>query len=61
MKKTHIPQEINQEQVKNILKFIDASQDESVKKSIFGQLLDFWQPATKEASKICKKKELRQK
>jgi hypothetical protein len=38
MKKSHIPQETNQEQVKNILKFIDASQDEGVKKSIFNQL-----------------------
>jgi len=38
MKKPHIPQEMNQEQVKNILKFIDASQDEPVKESIFNQL-----------------------
>ena len=38
MKKSHIPLEMNQEQVKNILKFIDASQDESVKKGIFSQL-----------------------
>ena len=38
MTKSHIPQEMNQEQVRNILKFIDASQDESVKESIFGQL-----------------------
>jgi len=38
MKKTHTPQEMNQEQVKNILKFIDASQDESVKESVFCQL-----------------------
>jgi hypothetical protein len=38
MKKPHIPQEMNQEQVKNILKFIDVSQDESVKESIFSQL-----------------------
>ena len=38
MKKTHIPQEMNQEQVKNILKFIEASQDETVKESIFSQL-----------------------
>lgn len=38
MKKPHIPQEMNQEQVKNILKFVDASQDEHVKKSIFSQL-----------------------
>jgi hypothetical protein len=38
MKKAHIPQEMNQEQVKNILKFIEASQSESVKNSIFSQL-----------------------
>jgi hypothetical protein len=38
MKKTHIPQEMNQEQVKNILKFIEASQSEAVKSSIFSQL-----------------------
>ena len=38
MKKPHIPQEMNQEQVKNILKFIEASQDETVKESIFSQL-----------------------
>ena len=38
MKKSHIPQEMNPEQVKNILKFIDALQDESVKESIFSQL-----------------------
>jgi len=38
MKKSHIPQEMNQEQVQNILKFIDASQDEEVKKRIFCQL-----------------------
>jgi hypothetical protein len=38
VKKSHIPQEMNQEQVKNILKFIDALQDESVKESIFSQL-----------------------
>jgi len=35
MKKPHVPQEMNQEQVKNILKFIDASQSESVKNNIF--------------------------
>ena len=38
MKKPHIPQDMNQEQVKNILKFIDASQSESVKNRIFSQL-----------------------
>jgi hypothetical protein len=38
MSKAHIPQEMNQEQVKNILKFVDASQSESVKHSIFSQL-----------------------
>lgn len=38
VKKPHMPQEMNQEQVKNILKFIDASQSESVKNSIFSQL-----------------------
>ena len=38
MKKPHTYQEMNQEQVKNILKFIDASQSESVKDSIFSQL-----------------------
>jgi predicted ArsR family transcriptional regulator len=36
--KKHIPQEMNHEQVKNILKFIDASCSESIKESIFGQL-----------------------
>ena len=38
MKKPHTYQEMNQEQVKNLLKFIDASQSESVKDSIFSQL-----------------------
>ena len=39
MKRPQIPQEeINPEQVKNILQFIDASQSEPVKKSIFSQL-----------------------
>src|SRR5512137_1384837 len=38
MKKPHIPQEMNQDQVKSILKFIDVSQSETVKDSIFGQL-----------------------
>jgi hypothetical protein len=38
MKKPHIPQEMNPEQVKNVLKFIDASQSEPVKSSIFSRL-----------------------
>ena len=38
MKKTHVPIEMNQEQVINILKFIDASQPEAVKERIFSQL-----------------------
>ena len=38
MKTPHRPQDMNQEQVKNILKFIDASQSESVKTRIFHQL-----------------------
>ena len=38
MKQQPIPQEMNQEQVKNTLKFIDASESESVKNSIFSQL-----------------------
>jgi predicted ArsR family transcriptional regulator len=38
MKKSHVPQEMNQEQVRNVLKFIEASQSESVKKDIFSQL-----------------------
>ena len=38
MKKKHTPQEMNQEQVRNILKFIDASQDEGVKESVFSRL-----------------------
>ena len=38
MKKQPSPQEINQEQVKSVLKFIDASQSESVKNAIFSQL-----------------------
>ena len=37
-KKKHIPQEMNHEQVKNILKFIDSSQSESIKESIFSRL-----------------------
>ena len=35
---TNVPQKMCQEQVKNILKFIDASQSEGVKSSIFSQL-----------------------
>jgi hypothetical protein len=38
MEKQHIPQPMNQEQVKNVLKFIDASQSEPVKNRIFSQL-----------------------
>ena len=38
MKKTHVPIEMNQEQVRNILKFIEASQSETVKERIFSQL-----------------------
>ena len=38
MKKAHTFLEMNQEQVKNILKFIDALQDEGIKRSIFSQL-----------------------
>lgn len=38
MKKSHIPQEMNPDQVNNVLKFIDALPDESVKESIFSQL-----------------------
>jgi hypothetical protein len=38
MKKKHTPQDMNQEQVRNILKFIDASQNEAAKESIFRQL-----------------------
>jgi hypothetical protein len=39
MKKTHVPQvEMNQEQVVNFIKFIDASQSEPVKNSIFSRL-----------------------
>lgn len=36
--KKHVPQETNHEQVKNLLKFVDASQSEAVKESVFGQL-----------------------
>jgi hypothetical protein len=38
VKKSHVPQEMNQEQVRSILKFIDASQSESVKDSVFSRL-----------------------
>ncbi len=38
MKKPHIPQEMNSDQVKNLLKFIDASQSEPVKSNIFSRL-----------------------
>jgi hypothetical protein len=39
MNKPTIPQiEINQDQVKNLLAYIDASQNEAIKCSIFGQL-----------------------
>ena len=37
-KKKHVPQEMNQEQVRNLLKFVDSSQSEEVKESVFGQL-----------------------
>ena len=38
MKKKHIPQEMHPEQVRNIIKYIDVTQSESVKESIFSQL-----------------------
>ena len=38
MKKLHVSQEMNPEQVKNILKFIEATQDEPVNGTIFSQL-----------------------
>jgi len=38
MKKKHVPQEMHPEQVRNVLRFIDASQSEAVKESIFNQL-----------------------
>jgi hypothetical protein len=38
MKRQSTPQEMNQEQVRNILRFIDDSQSEVVKASIFSQL-----------------------
>ena len=37
-KKSHVPLEMNHEQVKNILKFIDFSQTELIKEQIFSQL-----------------------
>jgi hypothetical protein len=36
--KKHVPQEMSQEQVRNLLKFVDSSQSEEVKESVFGQL-----------------------
>jgi hypothetical protein len=36
--KKHVPQEMNHEQVRNLLKFVDSSQSEEVKESVFGQL-----------------------
>ena len=36
--KKHVPQEMNHDQIKNLLRFIDASQSEAVKEDIFGQL-----------------------
>lgn len=36
--KSHTPQTMNQDQVRNILKFIDASQSNPVKNEIFSQL-----------------------
>ncbi len=38
MKKQPTPQEINQEQMKNVLKFVDTSQSEPVKSALFGRL-----------------------
>ena len=38
MKRPNLPQKMNQEQVKSILKFIEESQTENVKSSIFTQL-----------------------
>jgi len=38
MKKKHTPQDMNKEQVQNILKFIETSQSETVKESVFNQL-----------------------
>jgi hypothetical protein len=38
MKKSHVPQEMNQEQVKNLLKFIENSEPDVVKERIFCQL-----------------------
>jgi hypothetical protein len=38
MNKKHIPEAMNQEQVKNILKFIEATQSKQTKRAIFSQL-----------------------
>ena len=38
MKKAHVPQDMNQEQVQNILKFIEDTQSDSVTHNIFSQL-----------------------
>ncbi|HEX3052450.1 MAG TPA: hypothetical protein VHP83_17445 [Aggregatilineaceae bacterium] len=38
MDKKHVPEAMNQEQVQNILKFIDSTQSEPVKRAIFSQL-----------------------
>jgi hypothetical protein len=38
MTKTHNYQEMNREQVKNILKFVDRTQSETIKENIFSQL-----------------------
>ena len=37
-KKSHVPQNMNQAQVQNMLKFIDSSQSETTKAHIFSQL-----------------------
>ena len=34
----HVPQEMNQKQIRNLLKFVDSSQSEAVKESVFGEL-----------------------
>jgi len=38
MDKKHVPMPMNQEQVRNVLKFVDATQSEETKRAIFGQL-----------------------
>lgn len=38
MEKANVSQDMNHDQVKNVLRFVDASQTESVKRSIFGEL-----------------------